>query len=321
MIFDAVEVDLGNVSDAADVSHAFSFVNASERSVRVELRNYCTHCEKPEIVPGLVGSGRTGVVIVDMKTAGMSGLIRGGATIGVQGLDQPTVELKLTATVVPDAAFDPPMLRIDETPIGAGGSGEVALIVRTPGSGVRSIVSSVPSFVAEAGEPEEIKIDATTGTKIPIRVRVGSELPAGYHVADLRVETTGGSWVHLPVSVQVLPSLVANPADIGLGLRVGGDEFKALVSVTSRDGTPVRISSIGLADSSVHTAGSVRSPISRLTDLNIALAVEEPNMVAKITVSGRAPLSTGGYEFILNVQGQQGSGDVLAVPVRFRVRY
>ena len=133
------------------------------------------------------------MVIVDMKTAGMSGLIRGGATIGVQGLDQPTVELKLTATVVPDAAFDPPMLRIDETPIGAGGSGEVALIVRTPGSGVRSIVSSVPSFVAEAGEPEEIKIDATTGTKIPIRVRVGSELPAGYHVADLRVETTGAS--------------------------------------------------------------------------------------------------------------------------------
>lgn len=320
LIFDSPTVDLGEVSDAADISHAFTFLNSSDRSVRVELRNYCHHCEQPEITPSLVGPGRSGVVIIDIKTAGKSGPVRGGATIGVQGLAEPTIELLVTATVVPDATFEPPMVQMGETAIGGSLTAEAALIVRTPGAVIRTLQSVNPGFIVEAREPEEHTIGSTKGTRIPIRIRTAPGLPAGFHVGELRLETSAGQTVSLPMNAQVLPSLKSNPPEVGLGTSFGGDEFKATFAVTARDAGPLRITSIALSDPPAQTQGLVSEPLSRLREISWAMTFDEEQQLARIHLTGRMPLSRGGYEFLLNVQGPKGPGDVLSIPVRFRIR-
>ncbi len=321
LIFDMPELDLGEVSDAADISHAFNFVNASNRPVRVELRNYCHHCEQPEIVPTLVRAGDSGVVIVDIKTAGKSGLVRGGATIGVQGMTLPTVQLTVTATVVPDAAFDPPMVQVGDVALGESASATAALIVRTAGATLRMVESNMPGIMVNAEAPEPHSIGKLIGTKIPLRLSIRPDLPTGYHVAEIRVETGTGQRLTLPVNVHVLPTLKATPADIGLDRLVGGQEFSTVVSIASRDASSVKISAIGLSDPAEYTQGAVPAPVSKLTDLSLSMSLEEPFQIARVRVSGRAPLSPGGYELFLKVQGGAGPQDVLSVPIRFRVKF
>lgn len=323
LIFDMPEIDLGEVSDAADVSHAFSFVNAGTRTVRVELRNFCHHCEEPQIMPSLVNPGQSGVVIVDIKTTGKVGIVRGSATVGVQGMTIPTIDLQVTATVVPDASFDPPMLQIGEVELGKSASGSTSLIVRTPGATIASSEVSSDDFSLELGQPAEFKLgdSGQIGTRIPVKVVAKPSLQPGYHVGEIRLRTAGGQTISLPVNVQVLPSLKATPADAGLGRLTGGQEFSTTITVASRDGMPVRLVSAGFGEPQVYTQGAVPEPMTKLNDLKMSVLVEEPYQVAKVTVSGYAPMSAGGYEFVLYLRGRQGPSDLLEVPIRFRVKF
>jgi hypothetical protein len=308
--FDERRHDFGEIQDTAVVTHAFRFVNTSEKTV---------HPVRPSMCCGMTAAfdkevyapGAPGVLTVVFHPLHRGGRIERDISIGARELPGAVAAtVTVAGVVVPVVVVEPQAMQVAELRRGE----TVRRRFLVTGLGADFDVAAVEGcgkFVqAVVGSPQAVVRDGRQFRTVPVEVTVSPEAPLGMLERQLIVRTTNAQYpkAYFLVRAEVVGEFRASPRyAMGQGVKAG-EEFTVTTRVVSRDGLPFLITSVD--------AGAASGP---KVETDWRPAVVEGSIGYEITVRGTAPERPGTFGGTLSVATDRAGEEPLRILYRIAV--
>lgn len=314
--FDRYVVDLGEIDDDLEPSYAFRFTNTTDKVVELNLLNYCRQCTKPEIQPGRVRPGATGVVILHLETRGKAGPVRNIATIGTDG-SFARAELVLRATVRKRVGLDQEAWHFGDVRTGSSPSTQVHIVGRGESVTATAIESETQNFIMELAGSKVETVEGREHTILTFNLSVAPTASLGPQRDTMRITTDKGVFT-LPVSATILGSLRADPPAVDVSKVYAFTPVTGEFVVHHRDGDALQIKSISVSDPEIPLRRGVTHVIESLDGVTITTTRESDGRKLRVKLETIAPEHDGLYEMHIRLQGIT-PDQFVDVPFRFLV--
>ncbi len=178
---------LGAISDDQTQLHAFSFVNTSDRTVRLGM-SYCHFCTPPVLDKDVVKPGESGMVVLELNPAGRRGAMQTSATLYEEGRPTTAVTVEFKAEVCPRVWVEPVNMfpRIVKD---VGAAATFSVMGRTADFKVLRIEADEPIEGADIGETKIIEDCGAPARTQSVTVHFPKDAPLGPWGARLKVIT------------------------------------------------------------------------------------------------------------------------------------
>lgn len=307
--FNQTSVDLGAVSDSTPLLHAFTFINVSNRVVRIGM-THCHFCDEPFLDKRLLHPGEQGTVVLEINPAGRKGQAVANATLQEEGKPRSGASIELKAFICPRVWVEPVHM-FPRIPRGETATATVYIISRSKDLKVKEITGVTPIDGFEVGPPEEVEECGSKATRRSITIRFPADLPQGPYNNSLRIVTSEDLDNSRSISVdgQVVGRLAFEPASIG-ALMQPGENFLLQFEIVAQGAVLVESVDILQRDQIQSAALDVQP-------------TANPGR-ARITISGTAPMRQR-HMIDLRVEVQartldSGQVETIVVPINLSVR-
>lgn len=307
--FNQTSVDLGAVSDSTPLLHAFTFINISNRVVRIAM-THCHFCDEPILDKRLLHPGEQGTVVLEINPAGRKGQAVANATIQEEGKPRSGAAIELKAFICPRVWVEPVHM-FPRIPRGETATSTVYIISRSKDLKVKEVSGLTPIDGYEVGPPEEVDECGSKAIRRSITIRFPADLPQGPYNNTLRVVTSEDldNARSITVAGEVIGRLAFEPASVGALLQPG-ETFRLEFEVVAQGALLVESVDILQRDQIQSAALDVRP-------------TANPGR-ARITVSGAAPMRQR-HMIDLRVEVQartldSGQLETIVVPINLSVR-
>ena len=299
---------MGAIDDSQTQLHAFSFVNVTNRRVRVAM-GYCHLCTPPVLDKDVLNPGESGTVVLELNPAGRKGPISVSATLAEEGRTTSAVNIEFRAEVCPRVWVEPVNMfpRIVK---GEGATATFSVTGRKADFKVLKIDSDAALDGVDIGPVSEVADCGATARRQDVTIHFPHDAPLGPWAARFKVVTNDEQADPKLVSVdgQVVGKIGYEPAVVGARIAPG-EIFLRTFEVVASDATAGAL----IIDSAEVTASDEATGVA----LDVA-PTRDPSRV-RVTVSGHAPLRTRQavnikLRFDARTLGSTGS-EALEVPV------
>jgi hypothetical protein len=232
--------DIGvTLTDDKPLVHEFRLRNPTKNPIRIlNARALKTCCSSVGPIPHEIPSGGEATVPVVWKPGHQSGRKRVQFVINTDRADSRTIDLSLTANLLPAWEVSPSDVKSEEKSPVQNYQVTPRMLGQEGRTSPTALEISGPYLARFAGDPTQT---AGPGDVIESRRLVEIELTTqgvGTHSGELRLIWADGSTKTYPISRKVLPHLRSTPSTLVVGSKDSVNRSKVIVQ---SDGQPFRI--------------------------------------------------------------------------------
>jgi hypothetical protein len=252
LVCDRESVDLGTLSDADALVHAFTLTNTSDRPVRLVM-TYCHFCTPPTLTKPVLKPGEQGQVILEIDGAERKGKVQATATIGVANQRGADINIELKAELRPRLWVEPRQA-FPKIVRGRGLDMPLTVIGSSPDFRVARVETGSPLIKADVGPAEKGEDMGLPCSRQTLTLRFSPELPMGPLAATVRVACNDPTAPPRDVLIQgrVVGRVRAEPETVGCEAQVGAP-FAMDFDVVGEDCLGLAVESVDVGDRSEAT--------------------------------------------------------------------
>jgi hypothetical protein len=234
---DALEHDFGSIDEAVQVEHVFQIKNLGDADLEIKKVEASCGCTTTQLGGSKIPPGGSTPLAAKFNPKGRRGVQTKAITITSNDPKQPTLNLKLSATVTAEVEVQPQ--RVDFLDLKEDQAAERSFTV-TAKEGVKFKVTGLEASGGFFSATQSVVKD---GSSYQVTVKTAPPYKSGANrgLITLRTDHPKYPTLAVPVNVQVFTDLVVVPPTIVVQV----DEKKApatvFLSVRSRSKTPFKI--------------------------------------------------------------------------------
>lgn len=247
LVFERTVVDLGPISDDAEVMQPFKFVYTGFRMTKLRFEQ-CSFCDQPETDRPKYEPGQAGLVMMKIDPRGRHGEVTSQTQVAAEGGD--LVPLLLKASVRPRLMVRPDFLTLRDVPRQAGAEATMTVISRKADFAITALKVESPWVEAVQEEGREIEDLGDRCVAVPVKVRLKPGLPLGRFKAVVTAETNDPQrpTAACTVEAEVVGDLLATPPAASTGGLSPNDPFTVSFVINRRSGLPLNFGDVKIAD-------------------------------------------------------------------------
>lgn len=246
LIFERTVVDLGPISDDAEVMQPFRFVYTGYRMTKLRFEQ-CSFCDQPETDRPKYEPGQSGLVMMKIDPRGRHGEVSSQTQVAAEGGE--LVPLLLKASVRPRLMVRPDFLTLRDVPRQAGAEATMTVISRKADFAITTVKVESPWVEAVQDEARTIEDLGDQCVAVPVKVRLKPGLPLGRFKAVVTAETNDPQRPAAACTVEadVVGDLLATPPAASTGGLSPNDPFTVSFVLRRRSGLPLNFGDVKLA--------------------------------------------------------------------------
>lgn len=247
LVVDKVQHDFGRITDTSSVFVDIPFKNAGTGTLEILDTHATCGCTISRLEQTTYPPGQSGILKVEFKPQGKNGPQLQRVTIRSNDPVQGEVTVSIMAEVEPVVMIEPKIVQFGEVKKGETRTATVKIIGRTEDfAATFGTVSSDEALTLEVLETKPIEMNGKTLRQTEVKLTLKPTAPVGHlqQSASIRTSDSRMPAVTAQVMADVVGDLEAGPARLTLGVLQSQGPIKSELKVTSRAGTPFKITEV-----------------------------------------------------------------------------
>lgn len=247
LLIDKIQHDFGRITDTSSVFVDIPFKNTGSGTLEILDTHATCGCTVSRLEQTSYPPGQSGILKVEFKPQGKNGPQLQRVTIRSNDPAQGEQTVSIMAEVEPVVMIEPKIVQFGEMKKGESRSAVVKIIGRTEDfAATFGTVSNDEAMVLEVLETKPVEMNGKTLRQTEVKITLKPTAPVGHFQQSASIRTNDSRMPAVTASVmaEIIGDLETGPARVTLGVMQAQGPIKSEVKVTSRAGTPFKITEV-----------------------------------------------------------------------------